>query len=72
MIESKYGFSVGEKVLWTSEINGGTEICTIVSFDPYPKQGKGIATDVGWDEVKKFSKIQPCDGNQLLFDFMYD
>jgi len=69
-IKEKYGFKVGEKVLWTSMITGCTEIHTIKAFDPYPDKGKGLSLDDGsWDKLYAFSKIiKP--GEQLEFEFM--
>lgn len=69
-IKEKYGFKVGERVLWTSTITGETEIHTIKAFDPYPDQGKGLLVDDGsWDLLYMFSKIIKV-GEQLEFEFM--
>lgn len=74
MIKSKYGFSVGEKVLFTYPHNGETEVVEISSFDPEVSEGWGVKasveyTDGFWSEIKYISKIQPFVGEQLLFDF---
>ena len=76
MGETKYGFRIGERVLYTSKYSGRTFVCVITSFDPYPPR-RGIEfiqhgwIGTAWDTVSHFSKIQ-CVGQQLLFKFMYE
>jgi hypothetical protein len=71
MVKEKYGFRVGEKVLYTSTVDGYTEICIVKSFDVFGKDGI-VFFEGGWDTPDHFTKLQPCEGNQLLFDFMRD
>ena len=71
MVKEKYGFRIGEKVLFTYS-GGKTAVFTIESFDPHPTNTCHSVkfTSGSWDMVCRISKILPCDGSQLLFGFM--
>ena len=72
-IKEKYGFKVGEKVLFTYS-SGKKKTFIIKSFDPSfcSKQKLNAVrfTTGTWDYIKYISKIRCCDGDQLLFEFM--
>ena len=74
-IKEKYGFKVGEKVLFTYS-SGKKKTFIIKSFDPSfsfrskPLQNAVRFTTGTWDYIKHISKIHCCDGDQLLFEFM--
>ncbi len=73
MIESKYGFSIGEKVLFTYS-SGCITTFTIESFDREMWDGvrreRTVCFTTGaWDYIDRISKLYKS-GEQLLFNFM--
>jgi hypothetical protein len=69
MIKEKYGFRIGEKVLFTYN-DKSTKVLIIKSFDPKPFCKSVRFTSGLWDEIHRISCLQPCEGRQLLFEFM--